>query len=120
MKIKNLTDLKQIKESVIKKAKTGRQLITVCGGTGCHASGCKKVIDTFNREIKKRDIENKVEIKVTGCHGFCEKGPIVVIHPKGIFYQKVQPLRSVARGAHMKRMCSSIKVNTALFLARMD
>ena len=91
MKIKNLTDLKQIKENIIKKAKTGRQLITVCGGTGCHASGCKKVIDTFNREIKKRDIENKVEIKVTGCHGFCEKGPIVVIHPKGIFYQKVQP-----------------------------
>jgi len=91
MKIKNLTDLKQIKESIIKKAKTGRQLITVCGGTGCHASGCKKVIDTFNREIKKRDIENKVEFKVTGCHGFCEKGPIVVIHPKGIFYQKVQP-----------------------------
>ncbi len=89
-KIKNLSDLKQIKENLIKKTKKGRQLITVCGGTGCHASGCKKVIDAFKREIKNKDFKNKVEIKVTGCHGFCERGPIVVIHPKGIFYQKVQ------------------------------
>jgi len=89
-KIKNLSDLKQIREDAIKKSKKGRQLITVCGGTGCHASGCKKVIDTFKREVKKRGFGNRVEVKVTGCHGFCERGPIVVIHPKGIFYQKVQ------------------------------
>ena len=89
-KIKNLSDLKQIKEDAVKKAKNGRQLITVCGGTGCCASGAKKVISAFKREIKKRGIENKLELKVTGCHGFCERGPIVVIHPKGIFYQQVQ------------------------------
>ena len=78
MKIKNLTDLKQIKESIIKKAKTGRQLITVCGGTGCHASGCKKVIDTFNREIKKREIETKVEIKVMVDMAFVKEHPLFV------------------------------------------
>jgi len=89
-KIKNLSDLKQIKESSVKKSKKGGQLITICGGTGCHASGCKKVIDAFKREVKRRGVQNKVEIKVTGCHGFCERGPIVVIHPKGIFYQQVQ------------------------------
>jgi len=89
-KIENLSDLKQIKQSIIKKTRKEKQLVTVCGGTGCQASGCKKVIGAFKREIKKRGIENKLELKVTGCHGFCEKGPIVVIHPKGIFYQKVQ------------------------------
>jgi len=89
-KIKNLSELKQIKEDAVKKSKKGEQLITVCGGTGCHASGCKKVIDAFKREVKKRGIGNKVKVKVTGCHGFCERGPIVVIHPKGIFYQQVQ------------------------------
>ena len=89
-KIKNLTDLKQIKSRIIKKTKTGKKLITICGGTGCHASGCNKVISAFRREIKKNKLEKKVEIKITGCHGFCERGPIVVIHPEGIFYQKVQ------------------------------
>jgi len=88
--IKNFSDLKQIKEDIVKKTKKREQLITVCGGTGCHASGCKKVINAFKREIKKKGIEDKVEFKVTGCHGFCERGPLVVIHPKGIFYQKVQ------------------------------
>jgi len=89
-KIDKLSDLKRIRECIVKKTKKGKQLITVCGGTGCHASGCKKVIGSFRQEIKKREIANKVELKVTGCHGFCERGPIVVIHPKGIFYQKVQ------------------------------
>jgi len=89
-KIEEPADLKKIKENLLKKTTKGKQLITACGGTGCHASGCKKVISAFKREIKKRGIENKVEFKVTGCHGFCERGPIVVIHPKGIFYQQVQ------------------------------
>jgi NADH-quinone oxidoreductase subunit F len=89
-KIKKLSDLKQIKEDLNKKTKKRKQLITICGGTGCHASGCNEVVSAFNREIKKRGFEDRVEFKVTGCHGFCERGPIVVIHPKGIFYQKVQ------------------------------
>jgi len=88
-KIRKLSDLKQIKEDSIKKIKKKKQ-ITVCGGTGCHASGCKKVINSFKQKIKERGIEDRAEVKITGCHGFCERGPLVVIHPKGIFYQKVQ------------------------------
>ena len=89
-KIQNATDLKQIKESSIRNNEKGNTLITICGGTGCNASGGEKVISAFRREIKKQRLQDKVGIKVTGCHGFCEKGPIVVIHPKGIFYKQVK------------------------------
>jgi len=64
--------------------------ITICSGTGCHAYGCLKVAQAFKNEIKKQNLQKLVEVRTTGCHGFCERGPIVVIQPQGIFYQKIQ------------------------------
>ncbi len=65
--------------------------ISVCGGTGCHAYHCEKVSNAFIEEVRKRNVQDTIEIKTTGCHGFCERGPIVVIFPEGIFYQRVTP-----------------------------
>jgi NADH:ubiquinone oxidoreductase subunit F (NADH-binding)/(2Fe-2S) ferredoxin len=65
--------------------------ISICGGTGCHAYKCEKVSEAFVEEIRKRDLEADIEVKTTGCHGFCERGPIVVIYPDDIFYQRVKP-----------------------------
>jgi NADH:ubiquinone oxidoreductase subunit F (NADH-binding)/(2Fe-2S) ferredoxin/NAD-dependent dihydropyrimidine dehydrogenase PreA subunit len=65
--------------------------ISVCGGTGCHAYKCEKVSEAFVEEIKRRKLEADIEVKTTGCHGFCERGPIVVIYPDNIFYQRVKP-----------------------------
>ena len=64
--------------------------ITVCGGTGCHAYGCLRVADAFREEILERGLQDEVTLRLTGCHGFCERGPIVVIQPEGIFYQRIQ------------------------------
>lgn len=90
-KIQTRSDLKKAKESILAQKPKGKTVITLCGGTGCHASGCERVIKAFHRELKKAKLQKSVDIKVTGCHGFCEKGPIVVIHPKGIFYKQVTP-----------------------------
>jgi NADH-quinone oxidoreductase subunit F len=68
-----------------------RPRITVCGGTGCHASGCKEVASTFEECLKSGGLTDRVDLVITGCHGFCERGPIVIIYPQGIFYQKVTP-----------------------------
>ena len=68
---------------------SSKACVTVCKGTGCSASGAISVADTFKEEVKKSKLTNKVTIRTTGCHGFCEQGPLVVIHPKGIFYRKV-------------------------------
>jgi NADH-quinone oxidoreductase subunit F len=67
--------------------------VLVCAGTGCLASGSLEVMEALEEEIKKRRLAAKLKlhIKGTGCHGFCEKGPLVVIQPQGIFYQRVKP-----------------------------
>jgi NADH-quinone oxidoreductase subunit F len=89
-KIQTASDLKAVKETILKNTRKGKTIVTLCGGTGCHASGCNAVISAFKRELKKNKLQDTVDVKVTGCHGFCEKGPIVVLHPKGIFYKQVK------------------------------
>ncbi|MGB3480108.1 MAG: NADH-quinone oxidoreductase subunit NuoF [bacterium] len=74
-----------------KETQEKKYCISVCGGTGCHAYNCEKVSEAFVTEIKKKKAESKIEHKTTGCHGFCERGTIVVIYPGRIFYQRVKP-----------------------------
>jgi len=49
------------------------------------------VVSSFQKEVNIRGLENEIEIKETGCPGFCEKGTLVVVYPKGIYYLGVQP-----------------------------
>jgi NADH-quinone oxidoreductase subunit F len=79
-----------LRKSIVEKQKEYEVAVSVCGGTGCHAYGCKKVRDQFAKAIKKNGNGKKIRLKFTGCRGFCERGPIVTIQPQGIFYQKVQ------------------------------
>jgi len=67
-----------------------RKLITICGGTGCTAFGAPGVEQAFRDEVAGRGLSETVSVKRTGCHGFCEKGPVIVILPQGIFYPNVQ------------------------------
>jgi NADH-quinone oxidoreductase subunit F len=64
--------------------------LAVCGGTGCLAYGCQEVVRAFAEELHKRGLEDRVRLRSTGCHGFCERGPLAVIHPGGLFYQQIQ------------------------------
>jgi len=66
------------------------KVITVCGGTGCTALGSPSVRKAFETELEMRGLANEISVKVTGCHGFCEKGPVVVILPSKVFYPSVQ------------------------------
>lgn len=65
--------------------------IQVCGGTGCNAQGGRMVYDALYREISEMGLSDRVLLSSTGCHGFCERGPIVSIQPGGIFYPQVTP-----------------------------
>ena len=65
--------------------------ISVCGGTGCHASQSEKIKSELIRFAKVYGVEDKVEVSITGCFGFCEKGPIVKISPDHTFYIKIKP-----------------------------
>ena len=65
----------------------------MCCGTGCLAGGSMKVAEAFAREIDAQHVPAHlgVFVKRTGCHGFCQRGPLVVIQPGGILYTHVKP-----------------------------
>jgi NADH:ubiquinone oxidoreductase subunit F (NADH-binding)/(2Fe-2S) ferredoxin len=65
--------------------------IMMCAGTGCIASGSLDVKNALERELAKRNLQNEVQIVMTGCNGFCAMGPLVVIYPDGVFYNQVKP-----------------------------
>ncbi|WP_333871112.1 NADH-quinone oxidoreductase subunit NuoF [Desulforamulus putei] len=67
------------------------QQIVVCGGTGCTSSGSARLVDSLKEAVNEAGLSDRVAVKKTGCHGFCENGPIVHIKPEGIFYTRVKP-----------------------------
>jgi NADH-quinone oxidoreductase subunit F len=80
----------KVLEKTKAKVDPARPCITVCGGTGCHAYGCMKVIDAVKSELSEKGLTDKIQLRATGCHGFCERGSLMVLHPSDIFYQQVQ------------------------------
>jgi NADH-quinone oxidoreductase subunit F len=63
--------------------------LLVCAGTGCVAAGSFEIKAALEKEIARRNLQNEIAVISTGCNGFCERGPIVVVQPDGIFYQRL-------------------------------
>jgi NADH-quinone oxidoreductase subunit F len=84
---------KQVKEDIAKAGKKADNIdILICGGTGCTASESNEIADVLNKAIKKEGLESKVNVVLTGCFGFCEQGPVVLVMPDDTFYVKVAPV----------------------------
>ncbi|KRQ87826.1 NADP-reducing hydrogenase subunit HndC [Caloramator mitchellensis] len=66
-----------------------RMELLVCGGTGCQASNSNRVLEVLREGIKGANLQDEVNVLMTGCFGFCEKGPIVKVMPDNIFYVEV-------------------------------
>jgi NADH-quinone oxidoreductase subunit F len=89
-KIKSINDLEKLIANQIELRKSEKKpVITVSAGTCGQARGALKVIKSLKNSIKKENLEDKVKIRITGCHGFCEAEPNIIIYPHEIFYQKV-------------------------------
>ncbi len=71
-------------------AHDGEREIRICAGTACHASGRVALRETIERVLADRGLTDEVAVVETGCHGFCEQGPIMVLRPQGIFYPRLQ------------------------------
>jgi NADH-quinone oxidoreductase subunit F len=69
--------------------KTYRTHLLLCGGTACHASGSVEVKKALEKEITEKGLADEVRVIETGCNGFCAQGPVLVVQPDSIFYQKV-------------------------------
>jgi NADH-quinone oxidoreductase subunit F len=90
-KLENREALRELRNSLkVAQKEDGKRLISLCAGSGCGAYGTAKVYEALMAELAEHGMQDDVEVKLSGCHGFCEKGPILVIHPEGIFYPQVK------------------------------
>lgn len=88
-KIKSSEELEKFRNEIAAEKDPQKPCIAICDGTGCLALQSDKIITAFKEEIKKSGLESEVSIRETGCPGFCEKGPIVVMYPDEITYLRV-------------------------------
>jgi NADH-quinone oxidoreductase subunit F len=93
MSITSPQQLKKLHREQEKARAEVKKRIIVCCGTGCLANGAAEIVTAFHDSLKKKKVRGfTVEaVKETGCHGFCEQGPLVVIEPQGTFYTHVKP-----------------------------
>jgi NADP-reducing hydrogenase subunit HndC len=89
--INSPAELEEYRQGLLSQRDPEKPCITLCSGSACHATGSGDVAASFLEEIEKQGVSDKVDFRRTGCHGYCERGPIVVIHPEGICYFQIKP-----------------------------
>ena len=90
-RINSSSELEQLRQDIVSRKDPAKPCIAICAGTACLGLGNDLVIGAFEQEIRKQSLQDKVDIRVTGCHGFCEQGPNVAIYPEEFYYTKVTP-----------------------------
>lgn len=90
-RLNSAADLEKFRKGILAKRDPNKLCVTVCSGTGCHAYGCGGVAEAFVNEIKSKNLQAKVDVRKTGCHGFCERGTVVIVLPDEICYLHVKP-----------------------------
>ncbi len=88
-RLDSIDALKRLRDSLHAARDPNRICITVCGGTGCRANGSVELARALEAEMERRRVPGRVQMKISGCHGFCQKGPLVLVDPPGIFYREV-------------------------------
>jgi NADH:ubiquinone oxidoreductase subunit F (NADH-binding)/(2Fe-2S) ferredoxin/Pyruvate/2-oxoacid:ferredoxin oxidoreductase delta subunit len=91
--IDSIEQLESYRQEIAAEVKADLPTVLVCFGTGCQANGARPVAEAFSDIVEEQGLELNVNIaiKTTGCHGYCENGPLVALQPQGILYLKVKP-----------------------------
>ncbi len=89
-KLSSIGQLEWLRNKILSRKQEGITQVHVCM-TGCRAYGAAGVLEALNDEAKSQGLSKQVEIRATGCHGFCAKAPVVAIEPMGVQYQEVEP-----------------------------
>ncbi len=90
-RIESSAELERFRTDILSQRDPNKPCIAVCTGSGCLALGAANVVSAFKEEIKKQGLETQVDVRETGCPGFCERGPLLVIYPEELCYLRVQP-----------------------------
>ena len=89
-RLNSARELEDLRKSILGRRNPNKPCISICAGTGCLAYGCLNLVSAFRKEVAERGLKDKVDVRATGCPGFCERGALVSIYPQGIFYQRVK------------------------------
>jgi NADH-quinone oxidoreductase subunit F len=89
-RLETLAALEAFRQEILTRRDPESPCVSICAGAGCVASGADEVIAAFEKEIESKGLSATVSTKGTGCPGFCEQGPVVVIYPEEICYLQVQ------------------------------
>ena len=92
VKIQTIHGLEDVLSAAARRREAdARPVLTVSSGTCGQARGSLKVIDALGDALTKAGLHEEVNVRITGCHGFCEAEPNIIVHPHDLFYQKVGP-----------------------------
>ena len=88
-KLSNLKELEQVRASL--SGDEAAITVTICAGPGCQACGCLPVVEALPEELGRQGQSERVHIRLTGCHGFCKQGPLMIIEPGRTLYCHLKP-----------------------------
>src|SRR3972149_7233855 len=84
--------LEQLRRGILSKRDPDKLIVSICTMSVCGQSrGSVDVCERFKEELRRAGFEDKVDIRETGCQGFCERELVVIIFPEGIHYVNVKP-----------------------------
>ncbi|HUU79893.1 MAG TPA: NADH-quinone oxidoreductase subunit NuoF [Acidobacteriota bacterium] len=89
-KLSSVGQLEWLRNKILARKGEAKYVVQVCM-TGCRAYGAAEVKEALEQEVRQQGLSGQVEIRSTGCHGFCAKAPVIAIEPMGIQYQEVDP-----------------------------
>jgi len=87
--LKSVEDLKILQERLITGLDTHMPTIVISAGTCGQASGANDLIRVTKRELLYKGLRDKIRLRITGCHGYCQAEPSILVEPKGTFYPKI-------------------------------
>ncbi|HHD64603.1 MAG TPA: NADH-quinone oxidoreductase subunit F, partial [Desulfobulbaceae bacterium] len=90
-RIHSPAELEEFRKGILSERDPDKACITLCTGSACLASGSAGVAEAIEEEIEKQGLQGEVGVRKTGCHGFCERGPIIIKNPEGICYFQIEP-----------------------------
>ena len=90
-RIRTSEDLEEVRAKIIKGESSKIPCIVIPSGTCCQARGSSEVVEAFQQEIEKHSLRDNIALRITGCGGFCQSEPNLIIYPEEIYYQKVSP-----------------------------
>ena len=89
-RLSSVYDLQRLRTIIQDGDQTGRPCVVVCAGTACQASGSSSIHRAVKKHIIDQGLLERVSLRITGCHGFCEMGPFILTDPQKAFYTQVR------------------------------